>query len=409
MNNFETTLESEVRYYCRLFPTTFCKAKGSYMFDENGKKYIDFFCGSGSLNYGHNNPYIQQTIINYLINDGIINSLDQMTVTKRSFMNRFNDIILKPRNYKYKMQFCGPTGTNSVEASIKLARKFTKREKIIYFQHSFHGMTYGAMSVSGSMNNSLNSFYKQCSIEMPFSDNENSLSTLQNYLDNCDPRDIPAGIILETIQAEGGIKVASQQWLEEVAAFAKNNGILLIIDDIQTGCGRTGHFFSFETYNLNPDIICLSKSLSGYGFPLSMNLIRPEIDCWEPGEHTGTFRGNNLAFLAGNSVLNYWETDDLSSKIIASSRVIEEYFQADDQLKKFNLRGRGLMRGIQLKNSEEAAILQQILFKNGILMDICGYNEDIIKIMPPINISQEDLLLGLEIINKSIFEYETNN
>jgi diaminobutyrate-2-oxoglutarate transaminase len=244
---------------------------------------------------------------------------------------------------------------------------------------------------------------------MPFSDNENSLLMLQNYLENCIPMDIPAAIILETIQAEGGIKVASQQWLEDVANFAKNNGILLIIDDIQTGCGRTGHFFSFETYNLEPDIICLSKSLSGYGFPLSMNLIRPEIDCWEPGEHTGTFRGNNLAFLAGNSILNYWENNDLSSKIIASSRLIEKYFQADEQLKKFNLRGRGLMRGIQLKNSEEAAILQKTLFKNGILMDICGYDEDVIKIMPPINISEEDLLLGLEIINKSIFEYETNN
>jgi diaminobutyrate-2-oxoglutarate transaminase len=407
MDDSIKSLESEVRYYSRLFPAIFSRASGSYVFCDDGSKYLDFFCGSGSLNYGHNNPVMKQSIIDYLQEDGIINSLDQMTEAKLNFMKNFHEIILKPRDYNYKFQFCGPTGTNSVEAAMKLARKFTGREKIIFFEHSFHGMTYGSMSVSGMQAGKLSKDYTKNSVEISFSENENSIADLKEYLKNCSAEDLPGAIILETIQAEGGMKVGSKEWIESVATIAKKFDILLIIDDIQTGCGRTGTFFSFENMNIRPDIICLSKSLSGYGFPFSINLINPDIDCWNPGEHNGTFRGNNLAFISATRALDYWKTDALSKNIMRCSALVKDYFFSALDLKGLKLRGRGLMFGIESGNEEQNMRLQKTLFKNGILMDTCGYKNNVLKIMPPITISDEDLMNGLDIIHKSVIECST--
>jgi diaminobutyrate-2-oxoglutarate transaminase len=397
-------MESEVRFYSRLFPAVFAKGSGSYLFSRDGHPYLDFFCGSGSLNYGHSNPVMKQAIIDYLMEDGIINSLDQMTAAKLDFMKRFYEIILQPREFDYKMQFTGPTGTNAVEAAIKLARKFTRREKILFFEHSFHGMTYGSMSISGMKNKTLNKDYTRHTVELPYAEKDESLAVLRDFLAASKPEDKPAAIILETVQAEGGIKVAPAAWVEAVGVIAKEFDILLIIDDIQAGCGRTGTFFSFERMNVEPDIVCLSKSLSGYGFPLSINLIRPGIDCWMPGEHNGTFRGNNLAFVAATRALEYWKDDMFSQDILRKGEFIYDYFSSINYLEKIKLKGRGLMRGIETANEEQNTLLQKTLFKNGILMDTCGYKNNVVKIMPPLTISDEDLIKGLDIIRKSMVE-----
>jgi diaminobutyrate-2-oxoglutarate transaminase len=401
------SMESEVRYYSRIFPSVFSKATGAWLWDTEGKKYLDFFCGSGSLNYGHSNPVMKKYILEYLENDGIINSLDQLTEARVTFMNRFNEIILRPRNFVYKMQFCGPTGTNSIEAAMKLARKYTGREKIIYFEHSFHGMSYGSMSVSGMRNRHLPADYKKNVVEMPFGDDPSNINVLQNYIAEVGAANMPAAIILETIQAEGGIRVATREWLQQVAELAAANGILLIIDDIQAGCGRTGNFFSFDHTGIQPDIICLSKSLSGYGFPLSINLLNPAIDCWQPAEHNGTFRGNNLAFIAGAHSLIYWENDQLQTNIHICEKMIQDYFNSNSYLKSSILKGKGLMRGIEMETSAEAEMLQKIMFNNGLLLDICGYNGNVLKIMPPLTIGYEELNKGLEIIGRSVTELKT--
>jgi diaminobutyrate-2-oxoglutarate transaminase len=398
------SLESEVRYYSRLFPAVFSKATGSFLFDQEGNRYLDFFCGSGSLNYGHSNPMMKQAVIDYLQNDGIISGLDQMTSAKMLFMKSFFETIIHPRGFDYKMQFCGPTGTNCVEAAIKLARKYTGHEKIVYFEHSFHGMSYGSMSVSGMKNKKLHKDYTRHTVEMPYAEKAESIGNFKQYLQHASEEDMPAAVILETIQAEGGIKVAPKEWLEEVASIAREFGILLIADEIQTGCGRTGTFFSFENTNIKPDIVCLSKSLSGYGFPLSVNLINPIIDCWSPGEHNGTFRGNNIAFVSATRALEYWKTDAFEKKIMSSAAYIDDYFMSDDFLRKIRLKGRGLMRGIELANEEQTMHLQKTLFKNGILMDVCGFKDNIVKIMPPITITQDELQKGLDIIHQSLIE-----
>ncbi|MDB2556270.1 diaminobutyrate--2-oxoglutarate transaminase, partial [Flavobacteriaceae bacterium] len=315
MTTYNNKLESEVRFYSRLFPDIFTKGKGAYLYSDSGEKYLDFFCGSGSLNYGHNEPVMKEKVIEYITNNGVLNSLDQLTRAKVDFMNDFNNNILIPRNMEYKMQFCGPTGTNSVEAALKLARKYTQREKILFFKDSFHGMTYGAMSVSGIKSSNISNDYTKNVTGIPYEDVDPNFDTLKELLKNATKEEIPAAIILETIQAEGGMKTASKEWLEQLQLLAKEHAILLIIDDIQAGCGRTGSFFSFEHTNISPDIICLSKSLSGIGVPFSMNLIKPAIDCWKPGEHNGTFRGNNLAFIAGGEATKYWKTSAFGDTI----------------------------------------------------------------------------------------------
>jgi len=398
MQEIITGMESEVRIYSRLFPSLFSKARGSFLEDHQGKKYLDFFCGAGSSNYGHNNANMKQAIIDYLNNDGIINSLDQLTQAKYNFMNSFNEIILRPRDLTYKIQFTGPTGTNAVEAALKLARKYTKREKIMYFEHSFHGMSYGSMSVSGMRNGSLSIDYKKNVIEMPFHDHPDSLKRIKDYLESCDVKNLPAAIIVEAIQAEGGVKVASKQWLEEVYALTRKYGMLLIMDEIQTGCGRTGTFFAFEIADVKPDIICLSKSLSGYGLPLSIILLKPEIDCWYPGEHNGTFRGNNLAFITARIALNYWKDSGFSEAIKLKSEKFVTYFNN----KNIELIGRGLMLAFVTPNADVNNRLQQRLFEQGLLADTCGCNDNVIKFMPPLTITNEELDEGLHIISDSI-------
>jgi diaminobutyrate-2-oxoglutarate transaminase len=322
-------MESQVRSYVRSFPVVFHKSKGAYLYDEQGNEYIDFFAGAGTLNYGHNNPLVNEALIQHIQDDGIVHGLDKATTAKKEFLESFSSIILEPRHMDYKIQFSGPTGTNSVETALKLARMVKGRSNIIAFTNAFHGLTMGSMSVTG------NSFYRdeafinrQNVTFMPFDGyfgpDVNTADYLRKFLnDNSSGVDLPAAIILETIQAEGGINVASNEWLQEIEQICRDYEILLIVDDIQVGNGRTGKFFSFEEAGINPDIITLSKSIGG-GLPLSLVLIKPELDQWRPGEHTGTFRGNNLAFVAATQLFSYWQDDNLSEAVYYKEKILKE-------------------------------------------------------------------------------------
>ncbi|CAM5717698.1 Diaminobutyrate--2-oxoglutarate transaminase OS=Streptomyces alboniger OX=132473 GN=ectB PE=3 SV=1 [Streptomyces alboniger] len=297
------TLESEVRSYCRGWPTVFDRAQGSRMFDEDGHEYLDFFAGAGSLNYGHNNPVLKRALIDYLERDGIAHGLDMSTTAKRAFLESFQNIILRPRDLPYKVMFPGPTGTNAVESALKLARKVKGRESIVSFTNAFHGMSLGSLAVTGNA-------FKRAGAGIPLV--HGTPMPFDNYLDGRTPDFIwferlledqgsglnqPAAVIVETVQGEGGINVARTEWLRKLADVCERWDMLLIVDDIQMGCGRTGAFFSFEEAGITPDIVTVSKSISGYGLPMSLCLFKPELDVWEPGEHNGTFRGNNPAFV----------------------------------------------------------------------------------------------------------------
>lgn len=405
-------LESEVRSYCRRFPTVFKTAKDSILTDENGKEYIDFLAGAGSLNYGHNNTHIRDKLVDYLLGDGITQSLDLYTSAKREFLDSFRNIILKPRHYDYRIQFTGPTGTNSVEAALKLARKVTGRRNIVAFTDAFHGMSLAALAASARSSKraaagvSLNDV-----IRMPYDgylgDEVDSLSFLETMLFKAGSGiDLPAAFILETVQAEGGINIASSAWLQRLAKLARKHDVLLIVDDIQAGCGRTGTFFSFERAGIVPDIVCLSKSISGYGLPMSLVLMRPELDKWAPGEHNGTFRGNNLAFIAANTSLNYWKSNDFSDAIMEKSLIVKQHLEEialafpDDVLA---TRGIGLIQGLVFRDHGMAALISKEAFAQGLIVELCGPSENVIKIMPPLTIDTAVLIDGLLRLSSVIF------
>ncbi|RLL45139.1 diaminobutyrate--2-oxoglutarate transaminase [Oceanobacillus piezotolerans] len=409
METFEK-YESVVRSYSRGWPTVFEKAKGYKIWDVDGKEFIDFFAGAGALNYGHNDDVMQEKLIEYIRNDGILHSLDMGTTPRKMFLEAFQETILTPRNLRYQIMFPGPTGTNSVESALKIARKVTGRDTVISFTNAFHGMTIGSLSVTG------NSFKRHGagvplhhSVFMPFdeyAEDQDSLVYLERFLeDNGSGVALPAAIILETVQGEGGINAARMEWLRKIETLCKRWDILLIVDDVQAGCGRTGTFFSFEPAGINPDIVCLSKSIGGIGLPMAITLIKPEYDKWGPGEHNGTFRGNNLAFIGATEALRYWETDDFSNEIKASAAFIRR--QVDSIIDRFpelkgEARGRGLMQGIAVNVEGLANEICAESFNRGLIIETSGPNDEVVKFLPPLIIDQVGLEKGFEILNQSI-------
>jgi diaminobutyrate-2-oxoglutarate transaminase len=410
MNTFDL-LESEVRIYSRQFPVVFTKGVGSKMFDEQGKGYVDFFSGAGALNYGHNNERMKKRLIEYLESDLITHSLDMSTPAKREFLERFNTVILAPRKLKYKLQFCGPTGTNAVEAALKLARKVTGRQTAVFFMDAYHGLSLGSLAVTGNHSKRRSAGVPlHYSLPMPYDGDLgphiDTLDYLEHFLRNANSGvDLPAAVIVETIQAEGGVKVARFEWLRRLSALTKSYGIMLIVDDIQVGCGRTGAFFSFEPAGISPDMICLSKSISGFGLPMALLLIRPEHDLWQPGEHTGTFRGNNLAFVTATEALTYWENDEFSESVLRMSdhaRALLESIVKNHPEGRIWTRGRGLIQGLGIEGKGMAEQIRQAAFKRGVIIETSGVRSEVIKLLPPLNISREELEEGISRLAESV-------
>lgn len=407
-------IESEVQSYARSFPRIFHKAQGEYLFDTDGNQYLDFLAGAGTLNYGHNNPLLKEKLLQYIQDDGICHGLDMHTKAKGEFLEALSEIILKPRDMQYIVQFPGPTGTNAVEAAIKVARNVTGRENIIAFTNGFHGATLGALACTGNSHHrnaagvSLSGTFR-----MPYDgymgDDMDTTAYLDKVLsDSSSGIDSPAAVIVETVQGEGGINAASFEWLKNLEEVCKRHGVLLIVDDIQSGCGRTGTFFSFEEAGIKPDIITLSKSLSGYGLPFAVVLMRPELDQWKPGEHNGTFRGNNLAFVTAKAAIeHFWRDDKLSKDVkrkgdyIAErlDKVIDQYGQGN-----FTHRGRGMFRGINCINGELAGKITSACFKKGLIIETSGADDQVVKFLCPLTISDDNLKKGMDILEASIKE-----
>ena len=405
-------LESEVRGYCRSWPTVFDRASGSYLWNTDGRRYIDFFAGAGALNYGHNNPVIKQALMEYLAEDRVIHGLDMYTVAKQEFLEKFRDTILVPRNLDYKVQFPGPTGTNAVEAALKLARKVTGREQIVSFTNAFHGMTLGSLAVTGnSMKRSGAGVPLVHGSSLPYCgflpDDANSIDLLDALLeDSGSGLDQPAAIIAETVQGEGGLNVASAQWLRKLSELCKRHDSLLIVDDIQMGCGRTGRFFSFEEAGIVPDIVTLSKSLSGSGLPFALTLFRPELDIWEPGEHNGTFRGNNPAFVTSAASMSFWEDNTLTERTMLKGDLVRRSLEkvavkhAESGL---SVRGRGLIWGLAFEQPEIASQVCKTAFENGLLVETSGPESEVVKLMPPLTVPTDDALEpGLAILADAV-------
>jgi len=404
--------ESEVRSYCRSFPAVFKRAVGAFVYDDSGREYIDFFAGAGTMNYGHNNPAIKQAVIEYLQQDGILHALDLMTVAKREFLETFERLILQPRGMNYKLQFSGPTGTNAVEAALKLARKVKQRSNVISFTNGYHGLSAGALATTGNRHFRHEAWVNRLDVTfMPYDgylgENTDTLHYLRRVLaDQSSGVDIPAAIILETIQAEGGVNVARTEWLQGLERICREFDILLIVDDIQVGNGRTGTFFSFELAGIRPDIVVLSKAIGGIGLPMSLVLIQPDVDQWKPAEHTGTFRGNNLAFVGAKAALdNYWLNDDFSRQIARKEMLLQESLTAvckDHSDLGMKVRGRGLIYGLEMPKASLAKATSQEAFKRGLIIELAGSEDQVLKFLPPLIVSEIILKRGLEIVTESL-------
>lgn len=398
-------LESEVRSYCRAFPAVFSSARGHLLRDESGREYIDFFAGAGALNYGHNHPVLKRRIMEYLSDDGITHSLDMATEAKRSFLQALHSLVLAPRGLPHKVMFPGPTGTNAVEAALKIARTVTGRSNVIAFTNAFHGMTLGSLAVTGNAGKREGAGVALGNVaRMPFhgylGSELDTIDLLEQYLsDTSSGMDPPAALILETVQAEGGVNVATIPWLRRLGNVLSRFEVLLIVDDIQVGCGRTGSFFSFEAAELEPDIICLSKSLSGYGVPLAVTLLKPELDLWEPGKHNGTFRGHNLAFVTATAALeHFWEDGGLTEDVKRRGKIVQEKLRRIAADHGGHVRGRGLIQGIEFPDIETAREVSRAAFARGLVVETAGRQDEVLKILPPLTIPDSELERGLGII-----------
>ena len=407
--------ESDIRGYCRIYPTVFKSASGARQVDEDGRSYIDFFAGAGVLNFGHNNTRMKRALIEFIENDGVAHSLDMYTTAKRDFVQKFAETILLPRGMEYKLQFVGPTGTNAVEAALKLARRVTGRRTVVAYSHGFHGMTLGSLACTansafrGAAGVPLEHVVRQpygCVAGCEGCDSEYGAAWVERlrerYADSSSGLEPPAAFLVEVLQAEGGVHLGGQEWLLAVQRLARELGALLIVDDIQAGCGRTGSYFSFDGMGLEPDIITLAKGIGGFGTPLAMNLVKPEHDRhWRPGEHTGTFRGQGLSFVAGVEALKYFDDDRLMVQVKEKGEKMRKRLEAISQAhpgEGLHVRGRGMMQAIDMGDGDKARAVVAACFDAGLLIGACGTGGRVLKAIPPLTIPEADLEEGLDIL-----------
>ena len=401
---FEKT-ESQVRSYCRKYPVEFNRAKNAELYSVDGERYIDFLAVAGSMNYGHNNPEIKAKILEYLSEDNIINALDMYTAAKEEFLSTFEEKILKPRNLEYKVMCCGPTGTNANEAALKLARKNTGRMNVIAFSGAFHGMTLGSLAMTTDRTSREGASLPLTNVTFaPYDGTLDSIAYLKWILeDDHSGIEKPAAIFLETIQAEGGINIASVEWLKEIRRICTENDILMVCDDIQVGVGRSGHFFSFERAGIKPDMVVLSKSISGFGMPMALLLIRPDLDIFRPAEHNGTFRGNQLSFVGGTAGINYFVEDQ---EVQRKAAIVEKFMQEEilPLDSRLSYRGMGLMWGIDFGAVNPALALEAVheAFDRHLICEVAGRKDGVLKLMPPLTIPDDVLNEGLSIVKKAV-------
>ncbi|NBB97121.1 MAG: diaminobutyrate--2-oxoglutarate transaminase [Alphaproteobacteria bacterium] len=405
MTDIYTRRESEARSYCRSFPVTFKWAKNATLRDDEGREYTDFLAGCSSLNYGHNDDDMKAALLDHVSSDGLAHGLDMHTGVKARFLEAFEKIILEPRDMDYKFMFTGPTGTNAVEAAMKLARKTTGRETIVAFTNGFHGMTMGALAATGNAGKRAGGGMALSGVvRMPYEgamDGVDSLALIREMLANPSSGiDAPAAFLIEPVQGEGGLNAASADFLRGLQELAREHGALVIMDDIQSGIGRTGPFFSFEGMGIQPDLIPLAKSLSGMGLPFAGLLIRPDLDVWKPAEHNGTFRGNNHAFVTARVALEkFWQDDAFQKQTEAKAAFLTERLQRiADMIPGASLKGRGMMQGVDVGCGEMAAAICATCFQHGLIIETSGAHDEVVKVLAPLTIPQDQFAKGLDVL-----------
>lgn len=407
MNSFEA-LESNVRYYCRRWPAVFTSSQGAIIRDEQGREYIDFFAGAGALSYGHNNPIFVDIAIDHLRSGKLLHSLDTFTPEKRHFLDTVEEILLKPRQLDMVVQTVGPTGATAVEAALQLAQRLTGRRAVVGFAGGYHGMSYRAASISNSMAGRETSAHLGDFVALPFVEHvtDVDIALLEETLANPVNGQMIGALIIEPTQGEGGARPFDPAYLGAVRRVASRHGVIVIADEIQAGVGRTGPFFSYEGSGLDPDIITVSKSISGLGLPMAVLLVRRSLDTWNPGEFSGTFRGNNLAFATSAAMLeNYWTDEVLEKKTedngVIVRNVLTELAENFGQ-GRFAVRGNGLLCGLYIGDTDLAAQIAQNAFDRQLIVECCGPGDTTVKLLMPLVIEPDLLSEGLSRLADSV-------
>jgi diaminobutyrate-2-oxoglutarate transaminase len=407
MDTFEE-LESNVRYYCRRWPAVFSTAHGSTITDENGVSYLDFFAGAGALSYGHNNPIFVEVAIDHLRAGKVLHSLDTFTVEKRRFLEALQRHILIPRQLDMVVQTVGPTGATAVEAALQLAQRITGNRGVVGFAGGYHGMTYRTASISASLAGRETSAHLKDFVALPYVENvsDQDLELLSRTLRGDVNGQRIGALIIEPTQGEGGARPFDPAYLRAIREQCRELGVLVIADEVQAGVGRTGPFFSFEGTGLDPDIVCLSKSISGLGLPMAINLVRRELDTWAPGEFSGTFRGNNLAFATSAAMLEtYWADCNLEKGTESRGHIVRstlEELAREFGRGTFKVRGNGLLQGLDVADTELATNISKAAFERHLIVETCGAGDTTVKMLPPIVIDDDELTDGLARLGDSV-------
>lgn len=413
--------ESNARSYPRRIPIAIEEAEGIYVKDADGRKFIDCLAGAGTLALGHNHPVVIDAIEKVLHDKRPLHTLDLTTPVKEEFVSEVFDSLPEEFAKRAKIQFCGPTGGDAIEAAIKLVKTATGRRSVLSFQGGYHGATHGTMALSGNLGPKQNvqglmpdvhfmpyPYAYRCPFGMG-GDDTHKISA--KYIENLlyDPESgilPPAAMILEVVQGEGGSIPAPIEWLREIRRITKERNIPLIIDEVQTGIGRTGELFAFQHAGIIPDVVVLSKAIGG-SLPLSVVIYDRELDKWAPGAHIGTFRGNQMAMAAGTATLKYIKENNLSqhAKELGDKLMLDLSILQNEIPEIGDVRGRGLMVGAEIvnpkipsgqkwtfaANPELASRIQRECFNRGLILEVGGRHGSVIRFLPPLIITEEQL------------------
>ncbi|MFK2825219.1 aspartate aminotransferase family protein [Bacillus sp. B190/17] len=412
--------ESNARSYPRRLPLAIQKAEGAIITDMDNKEYIDCLAGAGTLALGHNHAVVRQAIQEVLANFIPLHTLDLTTPVKEAFVDEVFASLPESFARKAKIQFCGPTGGDAIEAALKLVKTATGNRTILSFQGGYHGSTHGTLSISGttSPKKYIHALVPDTHFlpypyeyRCPFGMGEKGHEFISTYIENTldDPESgivTPAGIIVEIVQGEGGSIPAPIEWLKQLRRITKERNIPLIIDEVQTGIGRTGKMFAFEHADIEPDVLVLSKAIGG-SLPLSVVIYDKKLDQWEAGAHIGTFRGNQLAMAAGRATLQYVKEHQLPEYAHQLGQYIQEQLKnLQHQVTSIgDVRGRGLMIGVEIVdktkapnsigsypgNGELARVIQQECFDRGVILEVGGRHGAVIRLLPPLIITKQQV------------------
>jgi diaminobutyrate-2-oxoglutarate transaminase len=435
----QAAIESNARAYPRRLPITLASARGVKVRDVEGREYIDCLAGAGALALGHNHTVVVDAIRRALDAEVPLQTLDLATPLKDQFTRELFDSLPSGFADQFKIHFCGPTGADGVEAALKLARTATGRKGILAFHGAYHGMTQGALSVTGDLGPKAGVGGPIVDVQFaPFPSEyrcpfglgaEAGATASANYLErllddpNCGILP-PAAIILEVVQGEGGVNPAPDDWLRRVREIASRHDVLLIVDEVQTGLGRTGRFYAFERAGIVPDIVVLSKAIGG-GLPLAVLLYRRDLDVWRPGAHAGTFRGNQLAFAAGAATIRYVLHERLERHAEVAGQRLQQALEAiaEEATCIGDVRGRGLMRGVEIcepadrcasngvappPSSEMARRIQQECLRRSLIVELGGRLGSVVRFLPPLIVSLGEIDEIAERFGEAVTASETS-